>query len=153
MKNSSDIMEFRGKYFFLSNFYMVNINYDGQVWPSSEHAYQAAKTFNIDEKQSILVSKTPAEAKHLGNVVTCRKDWPSIKRNIMEDILRVKFQIPELRHLLLETCNVKLCEGNSWSDSYWGVDIITGRGHNWLGRILMMIRLELLDEVMDENFN
>ena len=33
------IKEFQGKYRFLSNFYPVFVEYEGEIYPSVEHAY------------------------------------------------------------------------------------------------------------------
>ena len=38
------IDSFVGEYYFLSNFYPCSIEHDGLRYPSSEHAYQAAKS-------------------------------------------------------------------------------------------------------------
>jgi predicted NAD-dependent protein-ADP-ribosyltransferase YbiA (DUF1768 family) len=40
------IDSFRGEYFFLSNFYLVEIEIGGKSYPSSEHYYQAMKCKN-----------------------------------------------------------------------------------------------------------
>ena len=44
----SKIESFHDEYRFLSNFWPVLIDYEGIVYPTSEHAFQAAKTL-IDE--------------------------------------------------------------------------------------------------------
>lgn len=44
------IERFDGMYKFLSNFYMTPIEYEGLVYPSSEHAFQAAKTLSEKER-------------------------------------------------------------------------------------------------------
>lgn len=73
------------------------------------------------------------------------KNWDNIKLGVMEDVLRIKFQIPELKMLLLETGDLHIQEGNTWNDTYWGVDLKTGEGQNNLGMLLMKIRKELSD--------
>ena len=50
-------------------------------------------------------------------------------------------QNPELGNKLLETGNQELVEGNTWGDIFWGV--CNGKGQNWLGKILMMVRDEI----------
>lgn len=35
-----------------------------------------------------------------------------------------------------------LVEGNSFGDTFWGVDARTGKGENHLGKILMKVREE-----------
>lgn len=42
------IDSFRGQYRFLSNFFPALCNYEGIVYPTVEHGYQAAKTLNLD---------------------------------------------------------------------------------------------------------
>ena len=42
--------------------------------------------------------------------------------------------------------SVMLEEGNTWHDTFWGVDAKTGEGQNHLGKILMKIREELKEE-------
>ena len=61
----------------------------------------------------------------------------------MKELLRRKFSIPYLRDLLLNTENATLIEGNTWNDTFWGIDLKTGKGQNHLGKLLMEIREEL----------
>ena len=61
----------------------------------------------------------------------------------MYDLLKRKFEIPELRDLLLATGEQELIEGNHWGDVYWGK--VGDKGKNMLGRLLMLIREELRD--------
>lgn len=69
-----------------------------------------------------------------------REDWALVKRDIMLDILRLKFATPFMRDKLNATGERPLVEGNTWGDTYWGV--CRGRGENHLGKILMQIRTE-----------
>ena len=61
----------------------------------------------------------------------------------MEEALRAKFNIPEFKEKLLATGEMHLEEGNNWNDTFWGVDLKTGKGENHLGKLLMKIRKEL----------
>ncbi len=136
------IEEFRGEYRWLSNFHLVNIHYQGIDYPSTEHAYQAAKTLELEDKIYISHSvKTPGEAKKIGMTLDLREDWDEIKLKVMEDITRLKFKNPELRQKLLDTGDQELVEGNTWNDVFWGV--CRGVGQNHLGKILMRIRSEI----------
>jgi ribA/ribD-fused uncharacterized protein len=140
-KAEAAISSFTGNYRFLSNFWISKVSYDGEVWKSSEHAYQAAKTNDPNEKRLIRAAETAGETKYLGKTVTLRKDWESVKLGIMLDILRCKFTDPFLKQELLSTNNAELIEGNSWGDTYWGV--CNGRGKNHLGKLLMAVREEI----------
>jgi hypothetical protein len=55
----------------------------------------------------------------------------------MTDIVKAKFEIPEMRKLLESTGDMPLVEGNMWGDKYWGVCLKKGVGQNNLGIILM----------------
>lgn len=62
----------------------------------------------------------------------------------MEEIVRAKFtQNESLKWRLIGTGDAYLEEGNTWGDTFWGVDAKTREGRNHLGRILMRIRKEL----------
>ena len=141
------INEFQGKYRFLSNFYMAEVVYEGITYPSSEHAFQAAKSLSETERKFISKLKTPGKAKRAGKKVNLRPNWELIKDQVMKDIVRDKFtRHKRLRTALLETGTTKLIEGNTWGDLYWGANLSTGVGRNQLGRILMQIRDELRNE-------
>lgn len=109
-------------------------------YPSVEHAYQAAKTTVPQERAKIARLATPGEAKRAGRRVTLRPDWDAIKLDVMRGLLLQKFTYPDLGRALLETKPAELIEGNSWHDTFWGVDLTTGRGENHLGKLLMEIR-------------
>ena len=136
------IDRFDGNYEFLSNFAEYPILYQGQLWPSNEHAFQGAKTLDPIQKNAIRYAYTPGQAKRLGRQVTLRPDWEEVKKQIMYEICYEKFtQHEDLAKALLETGEQKLVEGNYWHDCYWGV--CNGVGDNHLGKILMRIREEL----------
>lgn len=137
------ITEFRGQAYFLSNFYMHPVYYDGVEWPSAEHAYQASKSSIKREKEVILNCETPGQAKRMGRLVAVRKDFEQNKLQIMTEIVRSKFSAEPLRTWLLETADATLVEGNTWGDRFWGFDLQAQRGDNHLGKILMKVREEI----------
>jgi ribA/ribD-fused uncharacterized protein len=124
----------------LSNFYKTTIYYEGEKYASVEHAYQAYKTLDHDTRKMIREATSPGAAKKLGQSVTVRPDWESVKVNIMRDLVRRKFENPFMTPLLLATGDALLVEGNWWGDTFWGV--CNGVGQNWLGCILMDVREE-----------
>lgn len=124
----------------MSNFYPVSIEYEGLIYPSVEHAFQAAKTVSVYQRAGILEAPTPTLAKRMGKQVTLRPNWEDIKIRVMESLIKQKFQHKELKEKLLATGNEELIEGNWWGDTFWGV--YKGKGFNYLGKILMKIREE-----------
>lgn len=127
---------------FLSNFYPCIIKYKRITYKSSEAAYMSEKQRELKWKE-YCASATPAEIKKKSKSIKLRDNWEQIKIQVMFDVLRLKFQIPELREKLLATGDQHIEEGNTWSDTFWGVDLETGVGRNFLGRILMHIREEI----------
>lgn len=135
------IDSFKGKYAFLSNFYMANVEYGGLVFTNNEAAFQAAKTTCRSVRKKFVGLK-PNEAKCKGRSLVLRKDWEEVKYNVMLDVVRNKFlQNPDLADKLVATGTEELVEGNTWGDRTWGK--VDGVGKNWLGEILMKVREEL----------
>lgn len=133
------ISSFRDEYFFLSNFYPVEIKLDGIVYPNAEAAFQAQKTFDVEERRKFSMLRNPVQAKRLGRKVKLRDDWEEVKLDIMTEVVSQKFlQHPHLIEMLLQTGDEELVEGNKWGDRFWGV--CKGKGENHLGKILMKIR-------------
>lgn len=147
-ETAKSITNFAGAYSFLSNFYPVAIDLDGEDYPSVEHAFQAAKTDVAAERLNIRENPSPVTAKHLGKRVTLRPGWDHLRFGIMETLVRHKFtRHAELREKLLATGDTELIEGNTWRDMTWGAvwNNDKGRwvGKNHLGQILMKVRDEL----------
>ena len=138
---TEQITRFDGFHEFLSNFHMTTIEFEGIIFLSSEHAFQAAKTLDMAERRKISALSTPGQAKRAGRRVTLRPDWNDIRIGVMAEILRIKFAKPDLRKELLDTGDAELIEGNLHKDTFWGV--CDGKGHNHLGIILMEIRDEI----------
>ena len=134
---------FSGVYDFLSNFYESPLEFEGVVYPTLEHAFQAAKTFSSEERAWIGEAASAGVAKRRGGPrgergrrIALRSDWEEAKVGVMRVLLAIKFSHgDELSDRLLETGERELVEGNSWGDVFWGV--YRGRGENWLGRLLM----------------
>jgi ribA/ribD-fused uncharacterized protein len=133
---------FNGEFRWLSNFWPVSITCaDGITYPSSEHAYMAAKTVDLSIRREIAALKTPGDAKRFSRKIKLRADWETVKRGEMLAVLRLKFQDPLLRMKLIGTGDAHLIEGNTWGDTYWGV--CNGQGQNVLGQLLMQVRSEI----------
>lgn len=137
------ISTFRGQYAFLSNFHPSPILVYDRIWPTVEHAYQAAKTLDSNQQEYIRFL-TPGEAKRAGRKIKLRDDWEEVKEKVMSMLVREKFnQIPELTKALIATSPQILIEGNMWHDNYWGICYCKrcgGHGKNRLGAILMEVR-------------
>jgi ribA/ribD-fused uncharacterized protein len=144
-EDHKDILFYEGKYYMFSNFSAFNVTYNGRVWMTGEHAYQAAKF--EDEEILELIHRAPSayEAKQVCQRYKSKvkPNWSSVKVSVMEEILRSKVrEHPYVQEKLLETGNREIIE-DSPTDSFWG------RGEDWqgrneLGKAWMKIRAELI---------
>ena len=137
----TEIKGFFDEYRFLSNFWPAWVFFDGQLYPTTEHAYQAAKTFDEEIRFTIRTAKTAAVAKNIGGALKLRPDWEAVKEDVMLDLLIQKFTHPPLKKLLLATGTAYLEETNTRKDTPWGVR--NGIGKNRLGHLLMSIREDI----------
>ena len=143
------ITEFDGKYAFLSNFFYAPFVYDGIIYPTNEHFFQAMKTLDQEKRKQIAEAKTPGAAKRMGRQVQLREDWEQVKYTAMRVGVERKFDAhPGLAEKLIATGDAILIEGNSWHDNTWGSCFCPKcaaiAGKNWLGEILMERRKELV---------
>jgi len=124
-----------------SNFVPSKVVLDGVIYPTVEHAYQAAKTELVFQRAMIVQAETPGKAKKLGKHVTLRKDWEAIKYSIMLDLLKQKFdKYGKYTEVLLSTGDEPIAEGaEKWDDREWGLGS-DGSGKNLLGRALVEVR-------------
>jgi ribA/ribD-fused uncharacterized protein len=129
----------------LSNFYAAPLTYDGQTFPTAEHAYQYRKA--VFHKQwgtaSLIKSaSSPRDAKFIAKRIIQIPTWHEYKPEFMSDILMAKSrQCPEFRKALIGTGEKHLLH-NIETDSYWGCgeDL---HGTNMLGVLLEDLRQTL----------
>jgi ribA/ribD-fused uncharacterized protein len=138
-KHMKKIESFHGEYRFLSNFYPSIVEFEKVLYPTAEHAYQAAKTLDPKVRQEIARCTTPGEAKRMGKCIALRPNWDNLKLTAMAMIVGDKFyRHPDLADKLLATKDAVLIEGNWWGDTFWGV--CKGKGENHLGKLLEGVR-------------
>lgn len=135
------IQKFSGSYKWLSNFAPVEIELDGRIFLSVEHAYVSAKNDNETWK-SICTDDTytAAQIKQLGRDVVLVDDWDIKRLEVMRYCIFQKFYQEPYKSKLLATMDQNIQEGNTWEDKFWGIDLKTGVGENHLGRLIMEAR-------------
>jgi N-glycosidase YbiA len=127
-----------------SNFSPHPVRLQGKVWPTTEHYFQGQKFTGTEHEEAVRRTKSPMIAARLGRdrKKPLRRDWESVKEQVMLEAVRAKFtQHADLKQILLETGDAQLVE-HTENDSYWG-DGGDGSGKNRLGQILMKVRDEL----------
>lgn len=131
----------------LSNLYRREVEFEGRVYPTSEHAYQAGKASKPAVRDWILSAPTPslaAMAAHGLYTWDIVPNWAQIKFDRMRAVLRAKFdQHADLKELLLSTGQARIVETgtvNNAVNRLWGE--VDGKGENMLGVMLMELRAE-----------
>lgn len=132
---------------FLCNFSLHGFTLDDRYWRTVEHYFQAQKFAGLDYEERIRTSRTPKDAKNLGQTrkLPLRADWENVKVDVMRKALLAKFTThADLGRGLLATADEALVE-NSPNDYFWGCGQFGG-GQNMLGKLLMEVRRVLRDD-------
>lgn len=133
------------EFYVFDNFSSFQVEYDGFLWPTSEHAYHAErfKGFSADVIKEIKESRSAHDAQKIAerNKDKQNPKWDDIKKSVMKDILRNKVQQhPYVLKKLLESGDREIIE-DSWRDETWGWGL-NKDGKNLLGNIWMELREE-----------
>jgi ribA/ribD-fused uncharacterized protein len=130
-----------------SNLYRCAVEFEGEIFPTSEHAYQAGKPRKDAVKQWLMSAPSPAllaMAAHGLYYWDVAPGWSTFKFDRMRRVLRAKFeQHADLKILLLSTGNARLVESATVDNEVnrlWGE--VNGIGKNMLGVMLMELRSE-----------
>ena len=131
-----------------SNLFRRPIVFEGEVFPTAEHAYQAGKARRPEVRGWLLAAPTPsllAMAAHGLYTWDVAPNWSRTKFDRMRNVLRAKFgQHPDLQEILLATGTARLVEAATTDNEVnrlWGE--VNGKGQNMLGRLLGDVRSEL----------
>lgn len=133
------------------------------IWPTVEHYYQAQKFVGVDKPlakgliEEIKRTTSPEEAARMGRKIQrehpelVNPDWETMKIDVMYRALKCKFSMHcDLNSLLLSTVGFVLVEASP-HDLFWGGGR-EGEGLNYLGRLLMKLRSESLNEATPDSF-
>lgn len=133
----------------LSPFSAHRIEVWGEVFPTFEHAYQAARIKPGPERDAIKNAPSPMDAWREGQKYKNREDLLVEDYNkdaVAEELFRAKLaQHPDIAEILKESGNRELLKVYP-ADSYWGTGP-DGRGENRMGKIWMKLRDELIANI------
>jgi len=131
-----------------SNLYRREMAFEGEVFATAEHAYQAGKARKSEVKKWLLDAPSPAllaMAAHGLYYWDISPGWSRNKVDRMKRVLQSKFsQHRDFGELLLSAGDARLVESTTVDNAvnrFWGE--VNGVGRNTLGRLLMEIREEL----------
>lgn len=135
-----------------SNLLRREVEFEGVVYPTSEHAYQAGKARKDAVREWLLAAPSPAllaMAAHGLYYWDIAPGWSTTKFDRMRGVLRAKFtQHGDLKDLLLSTGNARLVESATVDNEVnrlWGE--VNGVGRNTLGVMLMELREAFRGEI------
>lgn len=138
-----------------SNLYRREIEFEGVIYPTTEHAYQAGKARKDNVREWLMNAPSPAllaMAAHGLYSWDIQSNWSKVKYERMKQVLRAKFnQHEDLRELLLSTGEARLVEAatvDNLVNRTWGE--VNGKGKNMLGVLLMEVRAELRESLMQK---
>ena len=135
------VVEFTGKYAFLSNFYNNQSVLHGVKYNNAEAAFQAQSAADEGSKRK-FARLSGIKAKAYGRRIVHRDDWDEDAQVLaMRNVLVAKFQDKEMAEKLYNTGDEELINTNQFRDNFWGVTMHGGK--NKLGKILMAIRADL----------
>lgn len=131
-----------------SNLYRREFVFEGETYPTAEHAYQACKARKPQVREWLMNAPSPsllAMAAHGLYYWDISPGWSTTKFDRMKRVLHSKFSaFDDLRELLLSTGERRLVETattDSQVNRLWGE--VKGQGKNMLGVLLMEVREEL----------
>ena len=134
-----------------SNLHRREVEFEGEVFPTSEHAYQAGKARKPEVRAWLMSAPSPAllaMAAHGLYYWDIAPGWAKTKFARMREVLRAKFtQHADLRELLFSTGEARLVESATVDNEVnrlWGE--VNGSGRNMLGVMLMELRDDLRQE-------
>ena len=130
-----------------SNFSAHPFRLKNKIWKTSEHYFQAQKFAGTEYEEELRLVASPMVVARMGRSRQrpLRKDWETVKDDIMREALKAKFtQNKDLKKILLDIGDAILVE-HTKNDSYWG-DGGDGSGKNMLGKLLMELRETLKKE-------
>lgn len=125
----------------LRNDYPAPIEVDGVLYPSVAHAHCALSVADPAVRPAIAAASGGYAARTLADAAGPRSDWTRVRAGVMAELLRAKFaRHPDLAAVLLATGDASLIYDDMSSD-FFGDN--GGRGRNWAGRLLELVRAEL----------
>ncbi|MET9607295.1 NADAR family protein [Streptomyces sp. NPDC006512] len=125
----------------LRNDYPAPITVGEATYPSVAHAYWALSVALPEVRSEITSADSAMAARKLAAGTPLRGGWEQARTAVMTSLLRAKYdQHPELAEILMATDDATVIYDDLHS-AFWGDN--AGRGRNWTGRLLELVRSEL----------
>lgn len=137
------------EFYVFSNFSSFQVEWRGRHWPTSEHAYQAARFMGVREDlvERIFEANSAHEAWEImgQNKHVQIKNWDEIKAETMLDICRHKLEQNPYVQKKLKLTNDEYLVEDSPVDGFWGWGP-DKMGRNELGKVWMKLREDMKNQ-------
>ncbi|NQV93377.1 NADAR family protein [Candidatus Kaiserbacteria bacterium] len=148
LDTEQQIFFYEQEFYVFSNFSSFKLEWKGEMWMTSEHAYHSEKFEDEDILEQLRNSSSAHDSMKIAYAYKdkYRKNWDEVKLQVMKDILHAKVeQHPYVKKKLLESGDKELIE-NSWRDDFWGWGP-NKDGNNQLGKLWMEVRDEVRSHI------
>ena len=133
---------------YFSNYSAHQIEFNGVVYPTVEHAYHSQRYSDAAIRDEIRSARSPYKAWQISQKYKAQQlpDFGERKAAVMEALCRAKLQQhEEIQRELLATNDIPIIK--HWTtgappDGFWD-DGVDGTGNNEVGKIWMRLREEL----------
>lgn len=141
------VTQFIDGYYFLSKHYSCSFEENGIVFTCLVNYMEYHRCKN-EEDRKLLIGEEGFSSLYIASDFESREDWEDVKLMCAFNGLRLKFKDPELREMLKATkdCYIEYIDCES---QYWGT--WNNKGENVMGRLLMIVRNECLEQDGDES--
>lgn len=140
------ILIWESEFYPLSNFSAFAVVWQGRLWPTAEHAYEAASFLDEAIRELIVAARSAHDSRVIAHQHKSKRrpDWAEVKEGVMEELFRAKLeQHPYVKQKLLDTGRREIIK-NVPDDSFWGWGA-DQKGENRMGKLWMQLRAEIQD--------
>lgn len=148
-RRNDHTVRFFGRFSKFSNFYPVNMPYQGFMFKSAEQLYHYRRAKMVNNERlaiEIALSPDPADCKRLAKTIESNAEHDL---KIMREVIEMKFSKDQFKRELMNTKSAELIECNP-HDRFWGAGVHlderqpnNSSGKNYLGVILSDFRKKL----------
>jgi ribA/ribD-fused uncharacterized protein len=117
------VVAFRGHEHVLSNFHACDVNVNGELHKSTEHAFQLTKALrngDISAADRIRSASNALQAKRIGDAVKTTSSWESEKVEVMTTIIEAKFKQVKSFRDTVKKLDPKTTVVEATRDNFWG---------------------------------
>ena len=152
-KQADRIEGLTGYFEFMRLDFPACVFFEGELYQTAAHAYNAARTSDLQVRRRIQKAPTLQEMYNVARTIEDEEGWAQRRMKVMEKILRDKFRRSRnLRERLAATQNrevINIVTEKSEEALFWGVN--GKQGQNWLGKLIEAVRQSIHDETeMDQ---